>query len=187
MNIVREGRRYLETSTGEITCDLDRLGLKPEDRNLRPSKAEARKKLQDSMFAGRLPVANPLPADYHCGPWPSWCPHTGDTWTCKRCNYGVERADGKKIPVASEAQRRAAEERSDVDWHYFGSTHWFGRDAEGRDYEMDINTGKVERIYSVRDKRDALELIAEYGLSAASRKTSIPRTTLKNWHTRGIA
>ena len=89
--------------------------------------------------------------------------------------------------MATEAQRQAAQPREDISWYFTGSLVWMGRDAEGRDYQMDVKTGKIERAYSANEKREALQLIAEYGLSAVSRKTGIPRTTLKNWHVRGTA
>jgi hypothetical protein len=181
MTLTTVGRRDVETTTGEILCDLDRLGLQPEDRNRRKTPAEAREALRGSVFAGRRPVLEDLPADYH-GLKPYWCPHTGDMWTCARCNFGLT---GKQVPRATEAQRRAAT-RDDIAWHYRGALIWAGRDAEGDDYTRDVRSGKVERAYSLNQRREAMKLAEDYGLSAASRKTGIPRTTLKNWRARGF-
>jgi hypothetical protein len=87
------------------------------------------------------------------------------------------------VAVAAAPRIRA----EDVSWHYQGDLIWAGLDVEGRDVIKDVKTGKIERAYSRAEKVDALQLAEEYGLSAASRKTGIPRTTLNNWRARGIA
>jgi hypothetical protein len=137
-----------------------------------------------TLIAGSLgyfkgfPVVNPLSVTYHRHE-DYWCPHSGDLWTCGHCNYGLERQDGKMVKVATREQIQA-----DIEWHYVGDIVAMGRDIEGRDYEKDMKNGKVERVYSETEKTEALVVADEYGLSAASRKTGIPRTTLNNWNAR---
>jgi hypothetical protein len=174
--IVVEDRKAIDTSTGEVIAEFD-------PRNSRPSLPEVRKNVCRTIIGGRTPQASDLPADYHQGPEPYWCPHSDDFWICRHCNYGIERTDGRRIKVATKAQRRAAQNRPDIDWHYVSPMIWFGRCPEGHDYALE--RGRVGRVYSLKQRQDALVLIVEYGLSAASRKTGIPRTTLKNWYTRG--
>ena len=89
-----------------------------------------------------------------------------------------------KVRVATEAQRRAVRDRPDIDWHYTSPLIWFGRSPEGHDYALE--RGRITRVYSLRERQEALAVVSDYGLSAASRKTGIPRTTLKNWHTREV-
>jgi hypothetical protein len=168
--------RYVDTVTGEIVCELtDAEDFASRARSERPSESEAAKILGSiSSFRGK-PVLKPLPADYH-GREDYWCPHTAaDMMACARCNYGFENADGSKPPVAPPAVN------VDVEWHYRGKLVWMGRDAEGHDYEKDARTGNVTRVYSANDKRDAVALAAEHGVTAAARKTGIPWSTLKNW------
>jgi hypothetical protein len=181
------GDRLINMETGEFvarTADTSSLnGHCSRPRNQRPSETEAQKVLRAmSQFTGR-PVLKSLPVGYHGNPDdPYWCPHAaGDIWQCADCNYGFERQDGSKVPVATPQQIR-----DDISWYFTGRLIWMGTDTEGHVLVKDVKTGKIRRAYSPNEKRKALELVAEYGLSAASRKTGIPRTTLNNWHVRGV-
>lgn len=177
MDVVVEGRRILDTSTGEVITEFG-------DRNSRPSLPEAVKIFDRTSIGARShrPRAADLPADYH-GLEPYWCPHSlGDLWLCIRCNMGMERTDGVQIKRATEAQKRGAESRPDISWHYVSPSVWLGRSPQGHDFALE--RGRIARIYSLRQREEALALVAEYGLTAASRKAGIPRTTLKNLQTR---
>lgn len=175
-DIVILDRRVISTITGEIICDCG-------PRNPDPATAQesAREALRGTVLGDGGPITRDLPASYHEFE-PYWCPHSaGDMWACKNCNYGLERTDGRPVRVATEAQRRAMRSRSDIDWYYTGSpVLWFGLDTEGRDWIMERN-GKIARAYSQRQRQDAVKLAGEFGISAAARKTGIPRSTLKNW------
>jgi hypothetical protein len=68
-----------------------------------------------------------------------------------------------------------------ITWHYKGTGHRLGRTAEGADVRQDVETGKIERIYSLRQRDDALKLAAECGQSEAARRLGIPRATVQSW------
>jgi hypothetical protein len=179
--VVQIGNRLVDTATGEVVDEL--ASFEPfggRTRDYRPSESEAKKILGNSSPLQGTPVLKSLAPDYH-GRNDYWCPHVAsDMWTCKRCNYGLERLDGVTVPVASP-QVPVSE---DIVWHFKGKHVYMGTDPEGRDFEKDVKTGSVTRVYSINDRREAVALADEYGLSAAARKTGIPRSTLQNWKRR---
>lgn len=180
--LTRHGDLMVDTDTGEALATA-------RPRDSRPSFSEAREALALSILGKRKPVLRSLTTGYHGNPFDAyWCPHTGDIWICGRCNEGFERSDGKPVAVATPEQvRRAVTFADDISWHFRGEVIWAGRDTEGADWERDVKTGKTVRVYSARQRSEAMRLAAEYGLSAASRKTGIPRSTLNNWKARGVA
>lgn len=169
--ISREGRHIADRRTGEI--------LVPDI----PGRNESRGRQHLGIFDGFHPQAEALSARHHMRA-PYWCPHVAtDLWACDRCNFGLQRQDGTQVPVAAPPRIREDE----IVWHFRGAVICAGLDSEGHDVVKDVRTGKIERAYSASEKRDALALVSEYGLSATSRKTGVPRTTLDNWKRRGIA
>jgi hypothetical protein len=70
-------------------------------------------------------------------------------------------------------------------WHYEGTFHLYGRDHNGNDVAYDFRDGKVRRIYSLRQRREAVEYARKSGASEAARKLGIPRKTIVTWMGRG--
>jgi hypothetical protein len=95
-----------------------------------------------------------------------------------RTMYGITPPDDRLV-ITGEPM-----ETLEATYHYTAARHSFGVTVNGWDVRRDDITGKVTRIHSLNEKRDALALVSEYGLSAASRKTGISRNTLKAWRDR---
>ena len=55
----------------------------------------------------------------------------------------------------------------------------YGFDAHGHDVE--VRDGKVTRIYSQNQRKDAIADAREMGAAAASRKHDIPAETIRSW------
>jgi hypothetical protein len=71
-------------------------------------------------------------------------------------------------------------------WHYKGAGHRLGRTVEGADVRQDVGSGKIERIYSLRQRDDAVKLAAECGQAEAARRMGIPRRTIQSWDRRSV-
>jgi hypothetical protein len=69
-------------------------------------------------------------------------------------------------------------------WHYQTLAIALGTDDAGRDVEFDRNTGKLHRIYSVSERREAILCARRIGASKAGRKFGIPDATIRGWVSR---
>ena len=72
-------------------------------------------------------------------------------------------------------------------WHYEGDTKAFGTDNDGHDVAFDFTSGKTQRIYSVNQRREAVEYARRFGDTKASRKFDIPAKTISSWKGRSRA
>ena len=70
---------------------------------------------------------------------------------------------------------------SGYQWHYRTLAIAIGTDDTGRDVEFDRNTGKLHRIYSVNDRREAILCARRLGAAKAGRKFGIPDATIRGW------
>ena len=73
---------------------------------------------------------------------------------------------------------------SGYQWHYQTLAIAIGTDDTGRDVEFDRNTGKLHRIYSVNDRREAILCARRLGAAKAGRKFGIPDATIRGWVSR---
>jgi len=73
----------------------------------------------------------------------------------------------------------------EVDYYYHGNGLSVGTTREGYTVARH-ESGKIERIYSVRERQEAVSVAGEIGLTAASLKLDIPRNSIKSWIRRGI-
>jgi hypothetical protein len=71
------------------------------------------------------------------------------------------------------------------DWHYRSPTHIYGSDSSGHSVEFDRATGRVTRLYSVNERRQAVDYAQRFGPTKASRKLGVPVNTIKSWAKRG--
>lgn len=77
-----------------------------------------------------------------------------------------------------------AEVKITVEWHYHGGSGWsYGRDQAGHNYEMSPE-GKVKRIYSMNESREAVAYAGQFGPAKAARKFDIPVDTIRSWKRR---
>jgi len=72
-------------------------------------------------------------------------------------------------------------------WYYSSGDRSFGVTDDGHDVVYDFSTGRVQRIYSINQKREAIEAAKEFGLTVAAKKYGIPKTTISAWIKRGSA
>lgn len=82
------------------------------------------------------------------------------------------------ITAALPLERRPP---SNFEWHYRGDTHYYGIDSNGYDVEWSETTGKVKRVYSINQKRQAARYAKRYGLANAVRKFNIPKQQIHSW------
>ena len=77
-----------------------------------------------------------------------------------------------------------AEVKVTVEWHYHGASGWsYGHDRAGHSYELSPD-GKVKRIYSLNECREALAFARRFGPTKAAQKLDIPVNTIKSWRRR---
>ena len=91
----------------------------------------------------------------------------------------LEMQYGFKIP--DNPKRVYASAPKGYDWHYEGDRKAIGVDASGHDVEFDFTSGKVQRIYSVNQRREAVAYASRLGPTQASRKLDIPVETIRTW------
>ena len=65
-------------------------------------------------------------------------------------------------------------------WYYKSPTHIYGDDGHGHAVEFDRNAGKVIRLYSVNERREAVAYARRFGAAKAARKFEIPPATIVN-------
>jgi hypothetical protein len=72
-----------------------------------------------------------------------------------------------------------------VNWHYHGASGWsYGTDQDGHNYELSPE-GKLGRIYSPNERREAVDYMRKFGPAKAVRKFGAPRRTIRSWAERG--
>lgn len=71
-------------------------------------------------------------------------------------------------------------------WHWKGTDKAIGTDQAGHDVEFDYQSGKVTRIYSQNDRREAVSYARRFGPAKASRKLNIPAGTIRSWINREV-
>jgi hypothetical protein len=176
------GNRVINLETAELageSAEVKRLTVKYRAERTSPRNVLA---AYSPAFASE-PTGRELPPDDYVGPWRYWCPHEDhhDMWRCNRCNYGIE------MPAYEQDTITGGQTVDDVSYYFrANSGRSYGITTDGHDVRRDDATGRISRMYSMTQKRDAVEVVREYGLSAASRKLDIPRPTLKSWATRGL-
>jgi hypothetical protein len=94
----------------------------------------------------------------------------------------LEMQYGFNIPDRS--QRVYASAPTGYDWHYEGETKAIGIDASGHDVEFDFTSGKVQRIYSVNQRSEAVAYARRFGTTKAAQKFDIPVRTVTTWKSR---
>jgi hypothetical protein len=67
------------------------------------------------------------------------------------------------------------------EWHYEGVTKAIGIDASGHNVEFDFTSGKVQRIYSVNQRQEAVGYARRYGSAKAAAEFDIPSATIRSW------
>jgi hypothetical protein len=72
-------------------------------------------------------------------------------------------------------------EGSKYRWHYQTLAIALGTDESGRDVEFDRHTGKIHRIYSVSERREAILCARRLGAAKTARKFNIPDATIRSW------
>jgi hypothetical protein len=73
----------------------------------------------------------------------------------------------------------------DINFHYHGESGWsYGTDTNGHDVSVSPG-GKVERVYSVNQRQEAVSCARRFGAAKASRKFDIPVKTIRTWVNRG--
>ena len=91
----------------------------------------------------------------------------------------LEMQYGFTIP--DKPQRVHASPPRGYNWHYEGDTKAIGIDTSGHDVEFDFTSGKVQRIYSLNQRREATAYARRYGATKAARKLDIPTETIRSW------
>src|SRR5579859_2224821 len=66
-------------------------------------------------------------------------------------------------------------------WHFEGDTKAIGVDTSGHDVEFDFTSGKTTRIYSVNQRRAAVDYARRFGPAKAAGKYDIPLATVRSW------
>jgi hypothetical protein len=69
-------------------------------------------------------------------------------------------------------------------WHYEGVYRALGTDSGGHDVEFEFSSGKLSRIYSINQRRDAVNYARRYGTAKAAAKYDIPAATIRSWNYR---
>jgi hypothetical protein len=92
---------------------------------------------------------------------------------------------GVSIPE-NQPPVHATPPRTGFNWHYEGDTKAIGVTSAGKDVEFDFTTGKVTRLYSLNQRRDAAAYARRFGAAKAARKFDIPRKTVTTWVNRGM-
>lgn len=82
--------------------------------------------------------------------------------------------DAKERPVSES-----------IVFHYHGhSGYSYGRNRAGHDVSVSPR-GKTERLYTLNQRRDAVEFAGRFGAAKAARKFDIPAATIRSWARRG--
>jgi hypothetical protein len=70
----------------------------------------------------------------------------------------------------------------DCQWHHVTRDgRHYGTDASGHDVLWDQSTGRLGRIYSTYQRREAVRLADMFGVAASARELDIPRKTVATW------
>lgn len=87
-------------------------------------------------------------------------------------DYAVEITNPTEVKVA-------------VEWHYHSASGWsYGHDQAGHNYELSPE-GRLKRIYSLNERREAVTYAQRFGPARAARKFDIPPGTVRSWASRG--
>ena len=86
--------------------------------------------------------------------------------------------------IPDKPQRVHASPPRGYSWHYEGDYKAIGVDTLGHNVEFDFTNGKVQRIYSVNQRREAVDYARRFGAARASRKLDIPAATIRSWASR---
>jgi hypothetical protein len=105
---------------------------------------------------------------------------------CEKCElvievYGdliIDGMTGEKVSVETISGNPLP---ANVRWHYRTTDIAIGVDEHGNDVRYDRQTGKLSRIYSQNQRKDAVEYAGRFGATKASRKFDIPVETIRSW------
>jgi hypothetical protein len=116
-------------------------------------------------------------AERQVGPEPSAEEKQAKARRVLEVQYGATFPDGcgpvRTIPLAG------------YEWTYEGTFKTFGYDPEGNYVSYCFETGKIARLYSLNQRRQAVDYARRWGPTAAARKLGIPLGTIKSWVQRG--
>ena len=87
--------------------------------------------------------------------------------------YGFTIPDEFKVAHASPPKG--------YDWYYEGDTKAMGVDTSGHTVEFDFTNGKIQRVYSLNQRREAVDCARRLGATKASQKLDIPVETIRTW------
>lgn len=71
-------------------------------------------------------------------------------------------------------------------FHYHGASGYsYGTNSKGHDVAVSAK-GRIERIYSVNQRQEAVDFGQRFGAAKSSRKFDIPAATIRKWMQRSV-